>query len=475
MKSISILFLLLFAATALARPPNIVIYLTDDQGRETISAYGGRNIETPNLDRLAEEGAMFLNAFASASSCAVSRSTILTGTHGHVNGMYGHEHGYNHFRSFDDVKSLPVMLKQAGYRTARMGKYHLGPEAVYRFDKVFKGEPGRGNENWRDTANMARLALDYVAENPETPFFLYMAPFDPHRGAPHRTDAPNLFGNREGGYQGIDRLRIAAEDVQVPNYLPDLPEVREEFVEFYESISRIDQGFGMLIDGLKKAGVYDDTLIIFLSDNGTPMPNAKTTQYDTGVKLPLIVKAPGQTTTGGIEQPLISWVDITPTVLDYAGVTSTEAAFNGQSFRPWLEGQSPAGFDRVFGSHTFHEITMYYPMRMVRTPQYKLIWNIAWQLPYPTGWNVYDSSTAEALRSPDVLYLGKRKKSEYYQRSKIELYDVVADPDEVNNLAEDAQYAGVVEDLFSQLTEFMKDTEDPWRIKLIQRKLTRKF
>lgn len=460
--------LILATTSAAASPPNVVIYLTDDQGRETISAYGGENIKTPHIDQLAKEGALFLNAFASASSCAVSRSTILTGQHGHVNGMYGHEHSYNHFRSFDNVQSLPVLLKKAGYRTARMGKYHLGPEKVYHFDKVFSGrKAGAGNENWRDTAHMAKLALEYVSEDPETPFFLYMAPFDPHRSAPHQTDAPNLFGNREGGYEGINRLRITAEDVHIPDYLPDLPEIRDEFVEFYESISRIDQGFGMLVDGLKKAGVFDNTLIIFLSDNGTPMPNAKTTQYDTGVQLPLIVKAPGQQIQGAIEEPLISWVDITPTVLDYAGVKAPGVEFNGQSFRPWLEGESPAGFDRVFGSHTFHEITMYYPMRMIRTPRYKLIWNIAWQLPYPTGWNVYDSSTAEALRSPDVLYLGQRKKSAYYQRAKIELYDVIRDPDEVSNLAGNPVYAEIEEDLYSQLVSFMEDTDDPWRIKLI--------
>ena len=411
---------------------------------------------------------MFLNAFASASSCAVSRSTILTGQHGHVNGMYGHEHGYHHFRSFDDVVSLPVLLERAGYRTARMGKYHVGPESVYRFGTVFRGATeGAGNENWRDTAQMARLALDYAAADPDTPFFLYMAPFDPHRSAPHRTDQPNRFGNRDGGYAGIERLRIDAGDVQVPDYLPDLPAIREEFVEFYESISRIDQGLGLLVKGLKEAGVYDDTLIIFLSDNGTPMPNAKTTQYDTGVKLPLIVKAPGQKVTGPIEAPLISWVDVMPTVLDYAGVGSSGLELNGRSFRPWLDGETPAGFDRVFGSHTFHEITMYYPMRMIRTPRYKLIWNIAWQLPYPTGWNVYDSSTAAALRSPDVLWLGKRKKSDYYQRSRIELYDGVADPDEVNNLAGDPDHAGVEQTLFEELAAFMEETRDPWRIKLI--------
>lgn len=468
MKFLYAMAFLLAAATAVANPPNVVIYLTDDQGRETISAYGGQNIETPRLDRLAEEGALFLNAFASASSCAVSRSTILTGQHGHVNGMYGHQHAYNHFRSFDDVKSLPVLLTEAGYRTARMGKYHLGPESVYRFDKVFKGrKAGAGNENWRDTAYMAKLALEYVAEDPDKPFFLYMAPFDPHRSAPHRTDVPNQFGNRDGGYESIDRLRIAAEDVHIPPYLPDLPPIREELVEFYESISRIDQGFGMLVEGLKEAGVYENTLIIFLSDNGTPMPNAKTTQYDTGVKLPLIVKAPGQKAAGPIERPLISWVDVMPTVLDYAGVETDGLELNGQSFRPWLNGETPDGFDRVFGSHTFHEITMYYPMRMIRTPRYKLIWNIAWQLPYPTGWNVYDSSSAAALRSPDVLYIGERKKSDYYNRQKIELYDVVNDPEEVNNLAGKPEYQEVTDELFDELVQFMHDTGDPWRIKLI--------
>jgi N-sulfoglucosamine sulfohydrolase len=148
-------------------------------------------------------------------------------------------------------------------------------------------------------------------------------------------------------------------------------------------------------------------------------------------------------------------------------VDASDVAFNGKSFRPWLEGRRAEGFDHVFGSHTFHEITMYYPMRMIRTRQYKLIWNIAWQLPYPTGWNVYDSSTAEALRSPDVLYLGQRSKADYYQRPRIELYDVQNDPLEIRNLAGDPAHAEIRDELFRRVTDFMEATNDPWRIKLI--------
>lgn len=446
--------------------PNVIIYVTDDQGLETISAYDGHIIKTPNLDEFAAQGAQFMYAFASASSCAVSRSNILSGQHGHVNGMYGHQHAFHHFSSFDNTASLPLILKKAGYRTARIGKYHLAPKSVYKFDKVYSSQSESGLNIARSLAEMADVVMDFASQDKQQPFFLYMAPSDPHRQSPHKPTAPNSFGNRPAGYPDIDRIRVKPENLIVSDFLPDIPEVRAELVEFYESIARIDQGFGRLIRNLKQAGVYDNTLIFFLSDNGTPMPNAKTTLYDTGIRLPLLVKAPNQKVTGKIENAMVSWVDITPTVLDYVGINPKEYDFNGRSFKSVLEGQPEHSFDRVFASHTFHEITMYYPMRMIRTKRFKLIWNIAHKLHYPTGDNVYYSSTVSAIRTRNIEYLGNRKLVDYQHRPKFEFYDLAQDPHEVHNQIDNPKYQADVESMYQALIKFMQDTKDPWIVKL---------
>lgn len=460
-------------------PPNVVLYVTNDQGLETLGVYGNQDVPTPHIDQFAKEGAYFTQAFASSSSCSVSRATLLSGLHGHVNGMYGHSHLHHHFRSFKSIQSLPALLAKAGYRTARIGKYHVGPSDIYAFEQIFPQQSSTSKNHYgRSLAEMADVVIPFATRNRQQPFFLYMATDDAHRSAPHFHDKPNAFGNRKQGYPNIQRFRLPADQLTVPRYLPDIPEVRDELVELYESTSRIDQGFGRFIDNLKQAGLYKNTLIIFLSASGSSMPNAKTTLYDTGIKLPLIVKAPGQKQHGKIDDALISWVDITPTILDYASV-NTDITFNGNSFRSLLEqdarqnfDDNPAEkkhapykdhFDEVYGSHTFHEITMYYPMRMVRTRQYKLIWNIAYPLQYPTGLNIYDSSTNTAIRERKITHLGKRPVSQYEFRAEYELYDIQNDPEEVNNLAKNQRYTHTLNHLKQKLEHFQRATEDPWQ------------
>src|SRR4051812_33822469 len=186
-------FVLWLAVFAAAAQRNVVLIVTDDQGM-VAGCYGNPVIKTPNIDRLAAEGTRFTHAFCTTSSCSPSRSVILTGLFNHANGMYGLEHGYNHFRSFDDVKSLSVMLGEAGYRTARVGKYHVGPPAVFQFDKVLGG-------NSRNPVDMAERSRKLIEDRSDQPFFLYYATNDPHRGGPAKWASlkPNSFGNEPPG------------------------------------------------------------------------------------------------------------------------------------------------------------------------------------------------------------------------------------------------------------------------------------
>ena len=161
--------------------PNIVMIVADDHGLDAIGAYGNKVIKTPNIDALARDGARFENAFATVSSCSPSRSVILTGHHNHTNGMYGLQHKQHHFSSFDDVQSLPVILSENGYRTARIGKYHLGPNRVFSFDQVLsKGAANDMTSIARSPVEMAEKSKEFIEQDRE-PFFLYFASDDPHR------------------------------------------------------------------------------------------------------------------------------------------------------------------------------------------------------------------------------------------------------------------------------------------------------
>ncbi|MEX1137446.1 MAG: sulfatase, partial [Balneolales bacterium] len=474
---------------------NIVLYVSDDHGQDT-GAYGNDEIKTPNLDAMAAEGVLFKNAYATTASCSASRSVILSGLHNHRNGQYGHKHDYSKFSSHEHIQGVSTLLSENGYRTARSGKYHVAPEEVYQFDEVLPG-------NARNPVELADMAKDFIKPD-DKPFFLLMGTSDPHRGGGRATElpyGPDRFGNVPQGHEGVESVVYDPEDVIVPYFLPDNEATRQELAQYYQSISRLDQGFGKMVENLKDAGVYDNTVIIYMSDHGMAFPGAKTNTYDAALRSPLIVKDPCAETRGIVNEAMVSWVDITPTILDYAGVEpptySRHVAqgvirdnfpeshgLHGRSFRPILEEPEPEGWDNVFASHTFHEIHMYYPMRVVQDRDYKLIWNIAHGLPYPNASDLQTSSTwqyvlnqgsrpddgsemndssIENISGPDAQF-GLRTVQEYIHREEFELFDMQEDPFESNNLAYDPAYADVLEEYIGQLRDFQTDTEDPWYI-----------
>jgi N-sulfoglucosamine sulfohydrolase len=438
---------------------NVVLFVADDLGQDA-GCYGNPVLRTPNLDRLAAEGTRFPFAFATTASCSASRSVILTGLYNHANAQFGHEHSYHHFRTYENLKSLPVMLSEAGYRTARIGKLHVGPEAVYRFDAALPG-------NARSPAQMAENSRAFIAAKDDRPFFLYFCTADPHRSGksgagPHK---PDLFGN-EGKYPGIDEATYDPKDVVVPPFLPDTPTCRAELAEYYRSVSRVDQGLGRLVQTLKDAGKWEDTLLIFMSDHGIAFPGGKTTVYEPGLRSPLVVRHPRAAKRGVVSNALLNWPSLTPTILDVAGALPKDAPFHGRSFLPILEEEDPAGWDEVYASHTFHEITMYYPMRVVRTRRHKLIWNLAHGLPYPFASDLWEAPTWQDVyaKGPDALY-GKRTVKAYLHRPRFELYDLESDPHEVKNLADDPAHAALLKELQEKLKAFQKRTKDPWILK----------
>lgn len=440
---------------------NVVLFVTDDQSPDT-GCYGNKVIQTPNLDQLATEGTRFDRAFCTTASCSASRSVILTGQFNHTNGQYGHAHSYHHFKTKKEVRSLSTYLSKVGYRTARVGKFHVAPEELYPFDRVLKG-------NSRHPVEMANQCQAFIREKSEKPFFLYFCTSDPHRSGETYQDDPNLpnaFGNRTQPRSGLKKISYDPAEVLVPGFLPDTPVCRSELAQYYESCSRIDQGLGVLINELKRAGVYDKTVIIFTSDHGMAFPGGKTTVYEGGLRVPYVIRHPLLRSRNGVSQAMISHVDIVPTILDIAGGLEKKLPLHGRSILPAIRTPDPQKWNRVFASHTFHEITMYYPMRVVRNSKYKLIWNIAHGLPYPFASDLWAAPTWQDVynKGPNTLY-GKRSVNDYIHRPEFELFDIESDPDESVNLANEAKYKTVLNQLKDEMKRFQSRTKDPWKLK----------
>lgn len=438
--------------------PNIVLIVSDDHGKEALGCYGNPVIQTPHLDALAQNGVRFTNAFCTTASCAASRSAILIGRHNHATGTYGHTHGHHHFSCFDNMQTLPAMLSRRGYRTGRVGKKHYAPDRIFPFDWGYpEGHFGR------DDVKMAEACREFVRGS--EPFFLYFCSHNPHRGGvlQHHPLRPDGFGNPQGSFVGDHETPYSEDNVLVPPFLSDTPEVRAELAQYYQSVSRLDRGVGHLISVLEDEDRLSDTFIVYISDNGAAFPEAKTTLYEPGMALPCIVCSPLHKNRGTTCDGLITWTDIAPTILDTAGVNIAEGSFHGRSFSGILDEISPSAWrEEVFASHTFHEITNYYPMRVVRTKRYKFIWNIAWKLDYSFASDLWESASWQAAVRRGATNFGARSVEAYIHRPRFELYDLRVDPNEVNNLAERNECDELVRTFIDRLKVFQKETNDPW-------------
>ncbi len=490
---------LLLGVTGRAAERNVLFIITDDES-PTLGCYGDTCAVSPAIDAIAADGMVFRNAFATTASCSASRSVVLSGLHNHRNGQFGHQHHYHKFASFDDVISLalPRVMQRAGYRTGQIGKYHVAPEEVYHFETYLHG-------NGRNAVAMADASKEFITDTKdERPFFLYFATTDPHRGGGVDKSSPlplkpNLFGNRanHGSYPGVKEVHFDPADVIVPSFLPDTPETRSELAQYYQSCSRIDQGIARLVQILKDADLYDKTLIVFTSDHGMAFSGGKTTVYEGGLHVPMVVRDPYVEERGVDSDALISHVDITPTLLDFAGGLDHEKNapknmldarnywkkkglspmdnrdggmpldhYHGKSWLDVLAHPDRPHHHEIFASHTFHEIQMYYPMRVIRDNKYKLIWNIAHPLPYPFASDLWAASSwqAQLAKGPEAPY-GNMTVDRYVHRPEFELFDIEADPNETHNLAGSSGHQELLKEYQAKLKAAQKEFDDPWIMK----------
>ncbi|MEM9826700.1 MAG: sulfatase [Planctomycetota bacterium] len=489
---------LLPAGSIQAADRNILFIITDDES-PTLGCYGDPVAKTPAIDAIAADGMLFRNAYATTASCSASRSVVMSGLHNHRNGQFGHQHHYHKFMSFPDVVtlSLPRVLQRNGYRTGHIGKYHVAPRDVYHFETFMKG-------NGRNAPKMADTVESFIADPDPRPFFLYFATSDPHRGG--GTDKtspsefkPDLFGNKpkRGRHPGVEEVFYDPAEVPVPKFLPDAPESREELAQYYQACSRVDAGVAKLVAILKKHDLYDKTLIVFTSDHGMAFPGGKTTVYEGGLRVPMVVRNPYATQRGFESEALISHVDITPTLVDFAEALDKETngpkqplnpnkfwkeenkyqgenrdggkrfnRYHGRSWLPCTHSPQADHHDEIFASHTFHEIQMYYPMRVIRDGKYKLIWNIAHPLPYPFASDLWAASTWQAqwAKGKDAAY-GNTTVGRYVQRPEFELFDLEADPHETQNLADSPGHAETLARYKKRLKAMQVRFDDPWVMK----------
>jgi len=420
---------------------------------DQLGCFGNGTIRTPNLDALAASGVRFTNAFTAAASCSPSRATILTGLFPHQSGQYGLQHARHHFSLFDWVEPLPSLLKKNGYRTGLIGKLHVGPSEQVPFDVMVTGSEIMGG---RDVQTMAVKAGEFFKQDMTAPFFLLVGYTDPHR-------IGQGFGN-DKEYPGVVPANYAPAEIKLPPFLPDFSEARAELADMYQSVSRMDVGIGMVMEQLRLSGRLEDTLVIFVSDNGIPFPGAKTTLYDAGVHLPMIVRDPHLGKPGSENAALVSFVDIVPTILTWTGTVAPNYELPGRAFLPDADGKDPSRSDEVYLSHTFHEITMYYPMRGVRTRQFKYITNLFPELEFPFSTDLFASKTWQGVLQRKPQKMGQRKIHDYLHRPPEELYDLERDPNEVKNLVRDSRYQNVLQESRSKLQSLREKTNDPWLV-----------
>ncbi|XP_043280801.1 N-sulphoglucosamine sulphohydrolase [Venturia canescens] len=466
-----------------AKTQNVLLLVADDGGFE-MRSYRNNICQAPNLDKLAKDSLIFNNAYTSVSSCSPSRAAMLTGLPSHQNGMYGLHQGVHHFNSFDNIMSLPKILSNNNVRTGIIGKKHVGPANVYPFDYSQTEENNSILQVGRNITNIKLLVREFLAMNKSEPFFLYVAFHDPHRCGHSHPEYGNFcekFGNGVEGMGTIpdwNPIYYQWEQVKVPYYVQDTEAARRDISAQYTTISRLDQGVGLVLKELEKAGYKNNTLVIYTSDNGIPFPNGRTNLYDSGMAEPMMISSPQQDhRKNEVTYALTSLLDVVPTILDWFHIknigieNSTEtnqvpnSFLTGRSLLPLLVKEPVEDDTAIFASQNHHEITMYYPMRAVRTKRWKLIHNINFKMPFPIDQDFYVSPSFQDLLNrtrSNIPLRWKKTLKQYYNRSEWELYDLKKDPEELKNLAETSAAQEIFQILKKRLFEWQKSTNDPW-------------
>ena len=421
--------------------PNIIVFIADDAGMD-FGCYGNNNIHTPHIDRLAASGLRFDKAFLASPQSSPSRTSMMTG-------MFAHTIGTEdlHTPIDENTRMIPSYLREVGYRTGVVLKTHWGEYGDQQFDMVDSGREWYTEEPVsQNNAALVRYR-NFLDQDKEQPFFLWIGFTDPHR--PY---------NRETNIQQNDPEKVSVAPYHVDNQM-----TRRDIADYYDEISRMDRHIGIMMEELENRNLLENTVIIFLSDNGMPFPRAKGTLYDAGIQTPLIISWKGKINAGNThDNGLISTVDLAPTILDLAGIATPENMY-GKSFSALLFNPSLPGREFIFSERNWHDCDEY--MRCIRTENYKLIYNAYYEVPHGIAMDLSSSPTWYALKKAQKEgTLTKEQQTIFVcPRPMIEIYDLTKDKYELNNVADEMEYYTEGRKLMALLLQWQEETMDhPW-------------
>jgi N-sulfoglucosamine sulfohydrolase len=418
--------------------PNIILIIADDLAWDDSRPYGHPTIRTPNLTRMADTGMRFDRAFLTISSCSASRSSLITCKYPHRT-----DAEQLHWPLPGNQVTFVELLKETGYWTAAAGKWHLGNEVKDRFDRIwevdtsgFQLPSGKAAEfgEFKETAigDAKSGCADWLtalnSRPKDQPFFLWLAALDPHR--PYD--------------EGILKKPHSVDDVRLPPYIPDTLEVRNDMALYYDEATRLDRFVGEVMDAVEDQGIAENTLIVFISDNGRPFPRDKTTLYESGIRTPMFAVWKNTIAPQSICKELVSSIDLGAGFLELAGVQPA-SGMDGKSFAPLLTAPRKSIRDYCFAEKHWHDYEDH--SRAVRSHRYKYILNDYHDLPM--------TPPADAVRGPVFqamlkMYQADKLKPNQQQclalpRPQEELYDLIKDPYELYNLAHHDAYKTVLD------------------------------
>ena len=416
------------------KKPNIVLVITDDCRFLDLGCYGSPDAITPNIDRLAAEGVRFTRFFQATAMSSATRHCLLTGLYPVRSGAYP-----NHTRLNDGVGTLPQYLKQAGYRVALEGKRHIAPIEAFPFEYL-------SNEQQRTVyPELIEPFLADVARSGE-PFFLYVGSTEPHD--PWNKGDQSLWN---------------PDDLTLPCNLVDTPATRKQFRNYLAEINELDNQVGAVDALLHKYGLDENTIFIFTSEQGYSFPFGKWTCYDEGLHTGFVIRWPGTVKPGRVTDAMCEYVDVTPTLVDIAGGKIPEG-LDGRSFLPVIKDETDSFKNEVYGIQTSRGIFFgpeYYAIRSIRNERYAYIMNLTPEATFKCmstnpkkGWWM---SWKEKAATDEFA---RRQVERYQKRPAEELYDIVNDPFQTRNLADDPQYAGEKARMRAKLLQWMESQGD---------------
>jgi len=431
-----------------AQQPNILFIIADDMSYPYSSVYGDQVVKTPNLERLAQHGVTFTNAFTATPSCTASRAAILTGLYPHKLGE-----GVNLVGKLDSsVPTYVQLMRKEGYEVAYERK-GWGPGDFTQMG--YKENPaGKQVEFHKMLSQLPK----------EKPFFFWFGTNDPHRTFPYG----------KGRASGIDLSKI-----KVPEFLPDVPEVRGDLADYFYLIKRLDDEVGELLKALEQSGRLENTIIVMTSDNGMPFPHAKANLYDYGTRVPLIISSfSNKVLQNKKNDSFVNLIDLTPTFLEWTNARS-KPVMDGKSLIPILTGKSTTHRSEVFLERERHcmarsemERGAGYPMRAIRTKDFLYIVNLRFYR-MPGGDESMQGTTSEfgdVDGGPTKAYILDNRTDPavkpffewgFAKRPQEELYDLRKDPFNINNVANMPEYATSKKELSEKLMQWMQDEKDP--------------